>query len=104
MVSSLRRLRSQASAFGLRPAAGRAVVLRAVAAAVLLLAASGCNFSLTDYPYCFGCDAGTDCPLGTVCGGDSFCHYPCQRDGGCAVQNAACGRDHFCHAADHGGC
>jgi hypothetical protein len=69
---------------------------------VLTLAAPACNFSLTDYPYCFECQTSTDCQLGTVCA-DGFCRYPCDA-GSCAVGSSSCRSDGFCHALDDGGC
>ena len=74
-----------------------------ILAALALLGVAACNFSLQDYPYCFACASGSDCPLGTRCGA-GFCRYPCLADGGCPVSNAGCGKDGFCHATDDGGC
>jgi hypothetical protein len=76
--------------------------LRVVALLVCGSLASACLPPLTDYPYCFACQASTDCELGTVCGG-GFCRYPCDA-GNCPVGGAACSADGFCHATDDGGC
>ncbi len=76
--------------------------LRWPALLALWLVASACNFSLTDYPYCFECKVSSDCQLGTVCAG-GFCRYPCDA-GNCPVGNSTCSADGFCHAVDDGGC
>jgi hypothetical protein len=68
----------------------------------LSLGGAACLPPLTDYPYCFGCQQNSDCPVGASCG-NSFCHYECDA-GNCPVENAACGSDGFCHALDDGGC